>query len=191
MRETAAATHPLTAMRSYFNNGVTRPYAFRKKQLILLRNAILKYENEIYEALYRDLRKSPEEVYATEIGLVMMEIRVALKNLRRWTSPESVFTNLLNAPSRSRIFHDPLGVVLIVAPWNYPFQLLILPLVGAIAGGNTVMLKPSELAPATATVMEKMNREIFPPQYISITTGEGASLIPPMIRYFRFDHIFY
>jgi aldehyde dehydrogenase (NAD+) len=191
MRETAAATHPLTAMRSYFNNGVTRPYAFRKKQLILLRNAILKYENEIYEALYRDLRKSPEEVYATEIGLVMMEIRVALKNLRRWTSPESVFTNLLNAPSRSRIFHDPLGVVLIVAPWNYPFQLLILPLVGAIAGGNTVMLKPSELAPATATVMEKMIREIFPPQYISIVTGEGASLIPPMIRYFRFDHIFY
>jgi aldehyde dehydrogenase (NAD+) len=191
MRETAALTHPLTDMRLFFNSGATRSYAFRKKQLLLLRDAILEYEMQIYDALYQDLRKSPEEVYATEIGMVLMEIRIALKNLRRWTRPESVYTNLLNAPSSSRIFHDPLGVMLIIAPWNYPFHLLILPLVGAIAGGNTVMLKPSELAPATAALMEKMIRGLFPPQYISIVNGDGASLIPPMIRNFRFDHIFY
>ena len=85
-------------------------------------------------------------------AMVLMEIRTALKNLRKWTRPARAVTNLLNLPSSSKIIHDPLGVVLIIAPWNYPFQLLFLPLVGAIAGGNAVMLKPSELAPASAAL---------------------------------------
>ena len=150
MRESLTAVETLTEMRAYFNSGVTRGYAFRRYQLLLLRDAIRKYEKEIYEALYQDLKKAPEEAYVTEIGIVQMEISIALKNLRKWTSPERTATNLLNLPSSSKIIHDPLGVVLIIAPWNYPIQLLLLPLVGAIAGGNAVMLKPSELAPASA-----------------------------------------
>jgi len=185
------AVQELGEMRAYFNSGATRPYAFRKQQLLVLRDAILKNEKEIYAVLYQDLKKAPEEVYATEIGIVLMEIRTALKNLRNWTRPVSAKTNLLNVPSSSKIIHDPLGVVLIIAPWNYPFQLLISPLVGAITGGNAVMLKPSELAPACAALMNKIIREIFPSRYISIICGDGAELIAPMIRNFRFDHIFY
>jgi aldehyde dehydrogenase (NAD+) len=191
MRETLTAVQTLTEMRVYFNSGVTRSYAFRRHQLLLLRDAIWKYEKEIYEALYQDLKKTPEEAYVSEIGMVQMEIRTALKNLRKWTRPERTVTNLLNLPSSSKIIHDPLGVVLIIAPWNYPIQLLLLPLVGAIAGGNAVMLKPSELAPASAALLEKIIREIFLPNYISIVLGNGAELIGPMIRNFRFDHILY
>jgi aldehyde dehydrogenase (NAD+) len=191
MRESLEAVQTLTEMRAYFNSGVTRSYNFRRYQLLLLRDAILKYEREIYEALYQDLRKGPEEVYVSEIGMVQMEIRTALQNLRKWTKPARAVTNLLNLPSSSKIMHDPLGVVLIIAPWNYPIQLLLLPLVGAIAGGNVVMLKPSELAPASAALVEKIIGEIFLPHYISIVQGDGAELIGPIIRNFRFDHIFY
>jgi len=126
-------TKELTEMRAYFHSGATRPYAFRRQQLLLLRDAILKNEREIYAALYQDLRKAPEEVYAMEIGLLLIEINTALKHLRKWTQPERTGTNLLNLPSSSKIIHDPLGVVFIIAPWNYPLQLLFLPLVGAIA----------------------------------------------------------
>jgi aldehyde dehydrogenase (NAD+) len=191
MTEIVTAVHELREMRAYVNSGATRGYAFRRQQLLILREAILKHEQEIYEALNKDLKKAPEEVYATEIGMVMMEIRMALKNLRKWTRPERVETNLLNLPSSSKIIHDPLGVVFIIAPWNYPFQLLILPLVGAIAGGNAVMLKPSELAPACSALVEKIIHRIFPRKYISTVCGDGAGLIAPMIRNFRFDHIFY
>jgi aldehyde dehydrogenase (NAD+) len=191
MTEIVTAVHELREMRAYVNSGATRGYAFRKQQLLILREAILKHEQEIYAALNKDLNKAPEEVYATEIGMVMMEIRMALKNLRKWTRPVRVATNLLNLPSSSKIIHDPLGVVFIIAPWNYPFQLLILPLVGAIAGGNAVMLKPSELAPACSALVEKIIQRIFPRKYISTVCGDGAGLIAPMIRNFRFDHIFY
>jgi aldehyde dehydrogenase (NAD+) len=191
MTEILEAVHNLTEMRNYVHSGATLSYAFRKQQLLLLREAILSYEQEIYKALYQDLKKEPEEVYAAEIAMVLMEIRTALKNLRKWTRPEKTGTNLLNLPSSSKIIHDPLGVVFIIAPWNYPFQLLFLPLVGAIAGGNTVLLKPSEGAPASAALTEKIIREIFPAHYISVVCGDGAELIPPLIRNFRFDHIFY
>jgi aldehyde dehydrogenase (NAD+) len=191
MAELLTAAEELREMRNYVHSGVTRSYAFRKQQLLLLRNAIRKYETEISAALYQDLKKAPEEVYATEIGIVLMEIRIALKHLRKWTKPAHAGTNLLNLPSSSKIIYDPLGVVFIIAPWNYPFQLLISPLVGAIAGGNAVLLKPSELAPASAAVIEKIIKEIFPRNYISIVCGDGAGMIPPLIRNFRFDHIFY
>jgi aldehyde dehydrogenase (NAD+) len=191
MIETVMAVQELAEMRAYVHSGATRSYAFRKRQLLALRYALLKYEKEIMEALWQDLRKTPEEVYATETGMVFKEIRVALKNLRKWTKPTRTKTNLLNFPSSSKIIHDPLGVVLIVAPWNYPVQLLLLPLVGAIAGGNAVMLKPSELAPASEALLEKIIRETFPSNYISIACGDGAEIVGPMLRDFRFDHIFY
>ena len=132
----------LAGLRSYYNSHSTKPYAFRKKQLQLLKQTLLSNEKEIEQALYADLKKNAEETYASETGLVLAEINVALKNLRQWMEPESVSTNLVNFPSSSKIYRDPLGVVLIIAPWNYPLQLLLIPLIGAIAGGNCVVLKP-------------------------------------------------
>lgn len=103
---------------------------------------------------------------------------------------ESVSTNLLNLPSGSRVMKEPLGVVLIIGPWNYPFQLLINPLIGAIAAGNCVVLKPSEFAPATDAVMKKIIEETFPKEYILYVQGDGAAVIPGMMNNFTFDHVF-
>jgi NAD-dependent aldehyde dehydrogenases len=141
--------------------------------------------------LYADLKKSAEETYATETGLILAEINVALKNLRNWMQPESAATNLVNFPSSSKIYRDPLGVVLIISPWNYPLQLLLIPLVGAIAGGNCVVLKPSEFSPATSALIEKMIAENFAQDYIKVVTGDGAEVVPAMMKNFRFDHVFY
>jgi aldehyde dehydrogenase (NAD+) len=181
----------LQAMRQYYNSGITKQYTFRRQQLQKLKNAIKKYEQEIYTALHTDLKKSPEESWVTENGIVTAEINHALKNLAAWMATEKVRTNLLNTPSSSYILKEPLGVVLIIGPWNYPFQLLINPLVGAIAAGNCVVLKPSEFAPATAAVMKKIMEATFPKEYILYAEGDGATVIPEMMNSFTFDHIFY
>jgi aldehyde dehydrogenase (NAD+) len=178
-------------MRTFYKSGSTRLLSYRKEQLQKLKKAILDHEKELYEALNTDLKKSPEESWVTELGMVISEINAISRNLRTWMRPEAAGTNLLNLPSTSRVLREPLGVVLIIGPWNYPFQLLINPLVGAIAAGNCAVLKPSEFAPATALVMKKMIAEAFPPEYISYVEGEGAEVIPPMMKSFRFDHIFY
>lgn len=181
----------LANMRNCYNSGATKPYDFRKSQLEKLKHSLIEFENEIATALFADLKKSPEESYATETGLVLAEINVALKNLQRWMKPKRVSTNLVNLPSTSKIYRDPLGVVLIIAPWNYPLQLLLLPLVGAIAGGNCVVLKPSEFSLATMAVIEKMIKEIFAEEYIKVVSGDGAEVVPAMMNNFRFDHVFY
>jgi aldehyde dehydrogenase (NAD+) len=184
-------TEQLQAMRNFFNSGTTKTYAFRIEQLKKLKQAIVKYEKEISTALYADLKKSPEESYSTEIGLVLAEISLAIKKLRTWMEPQSVPTDLANLPSGSKIYRDSLGIVLIIAPWNYPFQLVVLPVAGAIAGGNCAVLKPSELAPATAAITEKIISEIFADDYIKVVQGDGAAVVPAMMNNFRFDHIFY
>lgn len=184
-------TEKLSALRRYHESGSTRPYAFRKEQLKKLKQSILANEQALYDALYADLKKSPEETWVTETGLVIAELNAAISNLRSWMEPERVSTNLLNIPSGSRILREPLGVVLIIGPWNYPFHLLINPLVGAIAAGNCVVLKPSEFAPATDAVMKKIIEETFPPEYILYVQGEGQQVIPSMMNQFSFDHVFY
>jgi aldehyde dehydrogenase (NAD+) len=181
----------LQIMQGYFNSGATRTYEFRKQNLEALSKATLNYEAELTQALYDDLKKSPEESWVTEIGFLLAEIRHTLKHLSYWMKPERVATNLLNFPSKSFLYKEPLGVVLIIAPWNYPFQLLLAPLVGAIAAGNCVVLKPSEAAAATADVMRKMLKEIFSENYILYVEGNGADVVPQMMNNFRFDHVFY
>src|SRR5687768_1539076 len=181
----------LHQMQSFYASGATRGYAFRKQQLMQLKNALFRHEAALHAALYEDLKKSAEESWVTETGFLLSEINHAIKNVHKWMKPQKVATNLLNLPSRSYIYKEPLGVVLIVGLWNYPLQLLFAPLVGAIAAGNCVVLKPSEFAKATATVMEQIINEVFPKEYIMMVQGEGAEVIPAMMHNFRFDHVFY
>ena len=178
-------------MRSYFNSGITKSYDFRKKQLIKLREAIHKYEQPLHDALYIDLKKNPEECWVTETGFLIAEINNTIKHLKQWIEPQTVSTNLLNLPSKSYVVTEPLGIILIIGPWNYPLQLLFTPMVGAIAAGNCVILKASEFAPATATVMQQIIDEVFEKQYIQLIEGDGAAVIPEMMNNFTFDHVFY
>lgn len=184
-------TGRLQNMRRYFQSGATRSYAFRKQQLLALKKAVIAYEEEIYAALDADLKKSKEEAWVTENGFFLAELNDALHRLDGWMEPSTVSTNLLNLPSSSRVLHEPLGVVLVIGPWNYPFQLLLTPLIGAIAAGNCVVLKPSEFAPATAMVMQKIISGTFPEDYILYVPGDGAVVIPAMMNEFTFDHVFY
>jgi aldehyde dehydrogenase (NAD+) len=181
----------LEKMRHFFNSGATRPYDFRKEQLKKLKTSILLHENDLYDALYADLKKSKEETWVTETGMVMSELNAAIRNLYEWMESERVETNLLNLPSSSKVLKEPLGVVLIIGPWNYPFQLLINPLIGAIAAGNCVVLKPSEFASATEKVMKKIIEDVFSQEYILYVPGDGAAVVPGMMNNFSFDHVFY
>ncbi|NTS40114.1 aldehyde dehydrogenase [Flavisolibacter sp. BT320] len=183
--------HNLQPLRSFFATGATKEYAFRKAALQKLSKAVTAFEEELMQALYTDLKKSREEVWVTELGFLQAEISHTLKHLKAWMKPEKVATNLLNLPSRSYVYKEPLGVVLIIGPWNYPFQLLFAPLVGAIAAGNCAVLKPSEYAPATAAVMKKLLAATFPQEYILYVEGEGAEVVPKLMNSFRFDHVFY
>ena len=181
----------LTAMRRYFETGVTKPYSFRKQQLLALKESVVAHEQAIYTALYNDLKKSKEECWVTENGFFLAELNDTLNKLRLWMEPEAASTNLLNLPSSSRVLREPLGVVLAIGPWNYPFQLLFTPLLGAIAAGNCVVLKPSEFAPATAAVMQTIIESVFPKEYVLYVPGDGATVIPEMMNNFSFDHVFY
>ena len=178
-------------MRQYFDAGHTKPYQFRIAQLKKLQAAVISHEQALYDALYKDLKKSPEECWVTENGMVLSELSYAIKKLQAWMAPQRVSTNLLNLPSSSKILKEPLGVVLIIGPWNYPFQLLFNPLIGAIAAGNCIVLKPSEFAPATELVMKKIIEETFETGYILYAAGDGAAIIPAMMNQFTFDHVFY
>jgi aldehyde dehydrogenase (NAD+) len=184
-------TANINALKDYFSTGATQTYAFRLLQLERLKKAVLDSEKILYEALYADLKKTDEDAWATEVGFFLSELNYTIKHLQEWMQPKSVATNLVNMPSSSYTIQEPLGVVCIIAPWNYPFQLLFTPLIGAIAGGNCAVLKPSEFAPATAKVMAKIIADLFPNNYMLYLEGDGASVLPPLLTENRFDHIFY
>jgi len=174
----------------FFSTHKTKGTEFRITQLKTLKRAILAYETRLYEALWKDLHKSEFEAYGTEIGLVLAEIGVHICNLRKWSKPKRVCTNqMVHFWSTSRIYKEPYGKVLIIAPWNYPFQLLIKPLVGAISAGNCVVLKSSIYSPHTSAVMAEMIREYFPPEYI--TMFEGGREMNQILLDQRWDYIFF
>jgi aldehyde dehydrogenase (NAD+) len=181
----------IEALRQYFQSGATQPFEFRLLQLKRLKQIVLDNEQALYKALHADLKKTDEDAWATEIGFFLSELNYTIEHLKGWMQPKSVPTNLVNLPSSSFTIQEPLGVVCIIAPWNYPFQLLFTPLIGAIAGGNCAVLKPSEFAPATAAVMGKMIADLFPNNYMLYLEGEGATVLPPLLTENRFDHIFY
>ena len=137
----------VSLQREFFLSNVTKNIEFRKEQLKKLELAIIQNQEKIYAALKEDLNKSEYEAYLTEVSIVLNEIRYARKHLAKWVKPQKVKTPLSHFPAKSFTLLEPYGVVLILSPWNYPFQLLIAPLVGAIAAGNCALLKPSELSP--------------------------------------------
>lgn len=131
------------AKKKFFQEGNTLPYDFRILQLKKLREAVSKYEEDILNALSLDLNKTEFEAYTSELGLVDTELNLAIKNLKRWMKKKRVRTPIFLKPGKSYILPSPKGVVLIISPWNYPFSLAILPLIGAMAAGNAIILKPS------------------------------------------------
>ncbi|HPO56787.1 MAG TPA: aldehyde dehydrogenase [Ignavibacteriaceae bacterium] len=175
--------------RAFFSKNNTKDVSFRLKNLLKFRAGIRKYENKITDALWTDLHKSYEEAYLTEISIVMAEIDTHIKHIRKWASPKRVITPLHVLPSSSSIIHEPLGLALIIAPWNYPFQLLMNPLVGAISAGCCAILKPSPYTPTVATVMEEMIKEVFPENYIAVV--QGGRNVNSMLLEKRFDMIFF
>ena len=161
----------IAAHKSFFDTHKTKDISFRLTQLKTLKKAILQYQQKIETALWQDLHKSPEEAYLTEISIVIGEIDNHIKHLKKWAAPKRVTSPLHLIPASSKIIYEPLGTALIVAPWNYPFQLLINTLVGAISAGCCSVLKPSPDTPTVAKVMEEMILENFDSNYISVVHG--------------------
>lgn len=177
------------AQRAYFGSGATLGEAFRREQLRRLGAALKKWEQPLCEALWQDLHKSAEEAVLTELSIVDGEIRNHLRHLHRWMRWERRSTPLKMLPSRSRIVSEPLGCALIVAPWNYPVQLLLNPLVGAISAGCTAMLKPSPYVPNVSLTIERMIAETFYERYISVVQGNRE--VNGRLLEERYDVIFF
>ena len=175
--------------RDFFEKGKTRDILFRKEQLEILKNVIEGNEEKIMEALKKDLGKSPFTSYVTEISLVVKEINLFIEKLQIWSKRKRVKTPLLYFGASSYIYQEPYGTVLIFSPWNYPFQLSLLPLVGAVAAGNTVVLKPSELSPATSAIMAEIISNSFKQGIITVI--EGDKEISKFLLTQKFDHIFF
>ena len=178
-----------TKQQLYFRTGATLPLYFRRQMLRKLSDAMHQYEKPLAEALWTDLHKSYEEAYLTELSIVYGEIRNHLRHLRQWAKPERKSSPLAILPASSRIIKEPLGNALIIAPWNYPVQLLLNPLVGAISAGCTAMLKPSPYVPNVSRVLTEMIRATFPEEYIAIV--EGNRQVNQMLLAERWDLIFF
>lgn len=182
-------TAQIAAIRATYRSGTTRPLAWRRRQLEAMVRMLEENETELQAALATDLGKPVAEGYLTDIAYVVSEVKMMLKNLERWNKPRRVGTPLVAMPSKSRLVPEPLGVVLVIAPWNYPIQLLLVPVAGAIAAGNAVVMKPSEVSAATSTALARLVPKYFDPSAIALVEGgvpETTELLDQ-----HFDHIFY
>jgi acyl-CoA reductase-like NAD-dependent aldehyde dehydrogenase len=175
--------------RLFFNKHQTKKLSFRIEQLKLLQQAILDNEAAITKALNADLNKPELESYVTEIGSCLEEIKYALKHIRSWVKPKKVRTPLPYLPASSKVYSEPLGVVLIIGAWNYPLQLIISPLIGAIAAGNCAIIKPSEIAVNTSTLLAEIIPKYFDSSFISVV--EGGKEVTQQLLEEKFDHIFF
>lgn len=179
----------LDKQRAYFRDGHTKSLDFRIKQLETLKTLLKENEEELMNAVYEDFKKPPFETFGTEIGLIINEINFALKNIEKWVRPQSVPSSLVNFPSKNYILKEPYGNVLIIAPWNYPIQLCLLPLVGALAAGNTAVIKPSELTTQTSAVLEKLIATYFNPEVATVVLG-GVETSSELLE-LPFNYIFF
>ena len=179
----------LETQRTFFRSGQTRDIGYRREALKRLKAMIVNNEKLIMEALYKDLRKASFEAYSSEIGPVLKEIDLHLHNLKRWTKQKRKASPLVLFPARSYVRREPYGVALIMAPWNYPFGLMMTPLVGAISGGNCIVLKPADYSSATSAIIEKLITDTFAKEYISVFRG-GRDVNIALLEQ-RYDYIFF
>ena len=177
------------AQKAYFRSGATLGERFRRTMLRRLDQALGQWERRLCDALWEDLHKSPEEAVLTELSIVRGEVRNHLRHLGRWMRPERRPTPLKLQPSTSRILSEPLGTALIIAPWNYPVQLLLNPLVGAISAGCTAVLKPSPYTPYVSATLHAMIAEIYDEEYIAVV--EGHREVNTLLLGERWDLIFF
>lgn len=175
--------------RNYFNSNQTKPVIIRKEQLIKLKAVLKSYEQELTQAVYKDFRKGTFNTFLTEFTGLYAELDNAIKNVKKWAKTNRVSTNILNLPGGSYQIPEPLGVCLVIGAWNYPINLALAPAIGAIAAGNTVIIKPSELTVNTSMVLEKMIRENFDPSFLAVVQG-GVSETKELLDQ-KFDKIFF
>jgi aldehyde dehydrogenase (NAD+) len=186
-RESAPAA--VAALRASFASGRTRPLEYRQEQLAGMARFIKECEGEIERAIHQDLGRPAIEIYASETSFIASELGLIRKKLRSWTKPERVPTSLVAMPGKSRIYREPLGVVLIIGPWNYPLQLVLAPLAGAIAAGNCAIVKPSEVVPTVSALLAARLPEYVDPACVRVIQG-GVDETTELLSQ-QFDHIFY
>lgn len=179
----------LQSQKDYFKTGETKDLAFRKTLLKRLKKELLKRETEITTALYNDFKKPIFESVATETEIVISELELTIRKLNQWAKPRKVRSSLLNFPSTDRIYSEPYGNALIIAPWNYPYQLALAPLIAAIAAGNTAIIKPSELTPNTSTLIKDIITSVFKPEHVAVVEG-GVPVSTELLAQ-RWDYIFF
>ncbi len=182
-------TFKINKLRTFYNSNKTLDYAYRLSMLKRLKSTIIKYESDIYSALKLDLNKSVYESHMTELSVVISELDLAIKNLHKWMKPKRKKMSLSQMPGSVRVHSEPYGVVLIISPWNYPFQLAVLPLIGAIAAGNCACVKPSAYSANTSKVINRIVSEAFDEHYICVVEGgreENTELLNE-----KFDYIFF
>ena len=175
--------------RLFFNSGKTFDIDYRKRQLIKLKKEIQVKENEIESALFKDLGKSKGETFLTEIHFIYSELNIAIKNIKKWSKRKAVRSSLLNFPSSDYIIPQPFGNTLHISPWNYPFQLSIAPIIGAVAAGNTVLLKPSEYSEETSKLLKEIIINVFDEGFVSVVLG-GPKIASKLLS-FQWDYIFF
>lgn len=174
--------------RKYYYKNHTKSVSFRIRQLKKLKLAVETNEKMILEALNKDLGKSEAEAFMTEIGIVYKEFDYVIKHLRSWNSPEKVSGSMMSFPAKNYVYRDPYGVVLILSPWNYPFNLTMMPLIGAIAGGNCALVKPSETSPHTAAIIEKILNYTFSEKYVYCAPADTPH---DEVNKQQYDYIFF
>lgn len=179
----------LENQKKFFESGKSRDINFIKRKLQQLKNSILKNEEFIYSALYKDLKKSKFEAYISEIGILISEIDLVIKNIHKWSKPKKIRSSMLNFPSNDFIISEPYGCTLVIAPWNYPFQLAISPIISAIASGNTVVLKPSEITKHTGEIIKTLLSDIFEENHLKVVLG-GVPETTQLLN-LRWDYIFF
>ena len=173
----------------FFKDFKTQDVKIRIQHLKKLKRVLEEREESLFEALYQDLKKPVFESFTSELLMVQKELDLHIKNIKEWAAPKRVSGSLINFPSQDYILSEPYGTVLLISPWNYPFQLAMIPLIGAIAAGNTAVIKPSESAPHTAQIIEEIISEVFPPEWAIVIQGDmkvGAALLKT-----QWDYIFY
>lgn len=175
--------------KAFFEGGGTADVGQRRDKLKQLKQLVESKEKQIAEALRRDFQKPEFETYITETSFILSELKFFIKNLKQWAQPERVKSSLLNFPSKDYIYPTPYGVCLLLAPWNYPFQLTLSPAIGAIAAGNTVVLKPSEFTPHTSAVIKEIFEKLFPEEWVSVVEG-GVETSEELLKQ-NWDYVFF